>query len=106
MPPPYIEQDCTIHHEGRTYESGGAVITDDYAVGYLKLHQDRGRRGIVTTWHGQELGPARVTASWPILHTGLSDRMHQVEATINGITYTGRSQGDGMIWRGKRKKRG
>lgn len=23
----YIEQDCTIEHEGRKFESGGAVVT-------------------------------------------------------------------------------
>ena len=28
---------------------------------------------------------------------------YQGEATINGVRYTGRTMGTGMIWRGKRK---
>jgi len=34
----------------------------------------------------------------------ISDRMFQVEAIVNGVTYTGRSAGVGMSYRGKRKK--
>ena len=29
--------------------------------------------------------------------------MHQIEAVIDGVTYTGRGFRVGMIWRGKRK---
>lgn len=29
--------------------------------------------------------------------------MYQIEATVDGITYTGRGAGVGMIYKGKRK---
>lgn len=31
----FIETDCTITHEGRTFEADGAVVTTDCAVGGL-----------------------------------------------------------------------
>jgi hypothetical protein len=30
--------------------------------------------------------------------------MYQIEATIDGVGYTGRGGGDGMIWKGRRKR--
>jgi len=29
--------------------------------------------------------------------------MHQIEAIVNSVTYTGRGFGEGMVYRGKRK---
>ena len=29
-----IETDYTVTYEGKTFEAGGAVITDDYIIGY------------------------------------------------------------------------
>lgn len=62
------------------------------------LHRD----GILTDWHGNKLGTYKVTASWRI-HSWMSTHMYQVEARVDGITYTGRSLGVGMIYKGKRK---
>ncbi len=97
----YVEQDCTFTHEGRTFESGGAVVTPDYAVGYVKGHEGSiSKLGTITDWHGNELG--RITWCSATWNAGDGVRMHQVEATINGVRYTGRTQGNGMTWKGKR----
>ena len=97
---PFCEIGCIIEHEGRTFESGGAYLTQDYAVGYLSSDCKS-----ITTWKGDPLGQCRVTSSWDRTpRSYLYSRQFQVEATINGIKYTGRSAGAGMLWRGKRKR--
>lgn len=103
----YVEQDCTITHNGKTYESGGAVITPDYAIGYFGSERTgelvRDRRYFVTDWHGKELGSARITARWRMPYNCMvTSHYLQVEATINGVKYTGRTAGESMIWKGKR----
>ncbi len=95
---PYIERDCTFTHAGRTVESGGAVVTPDYAIGYYDA-----KRNAITNWHGEILGTATVVASWPTPRSYMSGTMCQIEATIDGVTYTGRGAGNNMLWRGKRK---
>lgn len=92
----FIEQDCRFEHAGRTFESGGAVVTPDYAVAYP------GKDGKLTDWHGHELGTWRAVASWRV-NSYVGSRMYQIEATIAGVTYTGRGFGEGMLWRGHRK---
>ena len=100
---PYVEQDCTFTHEGRAFTSGGAVVTPDRAIGYLGERQPDGSRSM-NDWHGNILGSARVVGSWRLpRNCWISDRMYQIEATINGVVYTGRGCGSGMIWRGRRK---
>ncbi len=97
----YIETDCKFEHQGKTFEAGGAVVNEQYAIGYFKC-QAMSTPDMITDWHGKQLSSkARVTASWPIFSC-LSHDMYQIEATIDGIAYTGRTLGDGMIWRGKR----
>jgi len=57
MNTPYVEQDCTIEFQGRKFESGGAFVSPDYAIGYLKFdHEYLYATGEVTTWHGEHLG--------------------------------------------------
>jgi hypothetical protein len=96
----YVEQDCTFTSADGQHSAtaGGAFIGDGYAIGYLSDDKKR-----ITTWHGDDLGPARITATWRMPHSYISDRQYQVEAIINGVRYTGRTMGTGMIWRGKRK---
>jgi len=96
MQTPYIETDCTIEHNGNTFESGGAIVTNTHITAYL------GKDGILTDWHGNTLGTYRITSTWPI-NSFLSSTMSQVEATVNGVKYTGRSMGVGMVYNGKRK---
>ena len=95
---PYIESDCTITYDGCTFESGGAAIFGDRAIAYLSTDMRR-----VTTWRGADIGPARVVSSWPMPRSWISSRQYQVEATINGRVYTGRTMGGGMLWCGKLK---
>jgi hypothetical protein len=97
----FVETDCTVTHEGKTFEAGGSVITPDFVIGYFSFNFGD---HVIKTWHGEIIGKARITSRWRLTGyaTWASD-MYQVEATINGIKYTGRTQGDGMIWKGKRK---
>ena len=96
----FVERDCAFEFEGKTFEAGGAVVTAQHAIGYLS---DDMRE--IRTWHGDRLGVARVVRSWPMRHSWVSSRQYQVEATINGRTYTGRTMGAGMLWRGRPKAR-
>jgi hypothetical protein len=92
----YIERDCVIEHDGRRFESGGASVSRAFLIAYL------GKNGVLSDWHGRRLGTYRITSTWRI-HSWVSRTMHQVEAAVAGVTYTGRSCGVGMIYRGRRK---
>ena len=97
---PYVEQDCTFHFQGKDFTSGGAFVSPDYIIAYPA------KDGILNDWHGKPLGTWRAISSWKLpLTAWVSDRMYQIEATVNGVKYTGRGCGIGMIYRGKRKAR-
>lgn len=92
----YVERDCTFTFEGRTFESGGAIVTDDAIVAYPR------ENGVLGDWHGNPIGTWKVTSSWPV-RSYIGSRMYQIRATLDdGRTYTGRGFGEGMIYRGKR----
>ena len=97
-----------IVHEGREFASGGAFVSPSHAVGYPDFPRfaDRvqeSRTGRMKAWDGTDLGSCRIVASWPV-RSWVGSRMYQIEATIDGRTYTGRGFGSGMLWRGKAKK--
>ena len=92
----YVETDCTIEHEGRTFEAGGAIVTPDRILAYP------GEGGVLTDWHGRQLGTWREVARWRV-HSWIGSHMCQIEARVDGVTYTGRGFGVGCIYRGKRK---
>ena len=93
----YVETKCVFTHEGRSYESGGAIVTPDRIIAYLcKDHQ-------LNDWHGNKLGTYRITSTWKTPRSYVSDVMHQVYAKVDGVTYTGRSAGEGMIFTGRRR---
>lgn len=94
----YVERDCTFTHEGRTVESGGAVVTDKFIVAYL------GKDGILTNWHGKQLGTYRILSSWNI-RSYISNTMSSVECFVDGVRYVGRSAGLNMSIRAKRSPR-
>lgn len=107
----YVEQDCTITHEGRTFESGGAVVTPEFAIGYVgpllnvnasgtAMYVTDGTRSL-TDWHGKAIGTCYIQQSWPV-RSYIGSRMCQIVAFIDGIKYTGRGFGESMIWKGKR----
>ena len=102
----YLEKDCIFTHEGKSFKSGGAFVSPGYAIGYPKFDQDQaGAVGVMNDWHGNKLGTARIVSCWETTpRRYISPRMYQIEATIDGVTYTGRGGGSGMIWRGKAKR--
>lgn len=93
----YVERNCVVEHEGHRFEAGGAFVSPTHIIAYLS------REGVLTDWHGRRLGTYRITSTWPI-HSWISRTMHQVEAVVSGVTYTGRSCGVGMVYRGRRKR--
>ena len=96
----YVEQDCTITHDGKSFTSGGAVVSPERIVAYL------GKDNVLTDWHGNPIGTYRIVSTWKLPYWYyISTTMHQVEATVDNILYTGRSCGIGMLYRGKRKSR-
>ena len=101
----YVEKDCTFEFEGGKFESGGAVVTPDYCIGYIGDRREAGGPRELLDWHGNVLGTCSITSTWKTPHSYVSSRMHQVYATVNGVTYTGRSAGAGMVFKGKRAKR-
>lgn len=92
----YIEHDCVIEHDGQRFESGGAFVSPAFLIAYL------GKNGVLSDWHGRRLGTYRITSTWRMA-SWISRTMHQVEAAVAGVRYTGRSCGVGMIYRGRRK---
>lgn len=95
---PFVETDCTIIHDGQGFTSGGAIVTDGRIIAYLA------NDGKLTDWHGNAIGTYRIKSSWRIWSC-LSDRMFQIQATVNGVKYNGRSLGVGMSFAGKRARR-
>lgn len=91
----YVEQNCTITHEGRSFTSGGAIVTDTHITAYLA------KDGVLTDWHGNRIGSYRITSSWATPRSFVSSRMYQVRAFIGGRAYTGRSAGVGVVFNGK-----
>jgi hypothetical protein len=106
-----IEQDCVIEHEGCKFEAGGAVVTPDRITAYVGKDRRDGMgcdRAVgsgrdLTDWHGNVIGTIRLTKSWRI-RSFLGSHMYQAYATVDGVTYTGRTLGEGMSFSGKRCK--
>lgn len=102
---PYIEKNCAWEHEGKRFEAGGAVVTDDHIVAYVgdpisPVGFDYSRRHNLTDWHGKRIGSCRMDREWLVKGT----RIYQITAWVQGVVYTGRGQGQGMVFKGKRKK--
>ncbi len=102
-----VETDCTFTYEGRKFTCGGAVVTPDRIVAYPGK-PDRGLftstpGGPLNDWHGREIGRYRIVSSWRV-NSYVGSHMNQIEATVDGVTYTGRGFGEGMIYQGKRKR--
>lgn len=99
MSEPYIEQDCTVEHEGKKFTSGGAVVTDSYLIAYPA------KDGVLNDWHGKKLGTWRVISSRPAIffghHSWQGSRYYHMRATVNGKHYSLRGFGEGMVAKGK-----
>lgn len=94
----YVEQDCSIEHDGRTFVAGGAVVTEQWLITYPAAN------GILKDWHGHPLGTWRVLSSWRV-RSYIGDQMHSIECRVNGVRYVGRGFGEGMSLRAKRSTR-
>lgn len=94
----YIEQDCTFEAQGRKFTSGGAIVSPNYIIAYPR------ENGVLGNWHGEPIGTWRAVSTWKTPRSYMSSTMSQIEATVNGIRYTGRGAGEGMIFKGKAKK--
>ena len=88
----------TIELEGREFSALGSVVCPDYLAAYLSKDNE------LTTWEGEVIGTWRKVASWRIPNGVWSNEMWQVEAIVEGRVFTGRSMGEGMLYRGKPKK--
>lgn len=89
----WVEPDCSFEFQGREFESGGAVVTSDRIVAYP------GEGFVLGYWHGNRIGTWHTVATWKTRY----GTMNQIEAYVNGIWYTGRGAGRGMVYFGKRK---
>lgn len=90
----FIEKDCTFELEGRTFESGGAVVTENYVIGYMSSDMKR-----IQTWRREHITDnVKITSSWRV-RSFISDKQYQIRALINGRWFTGRTAGGGMIIR-------
>jgi hypothetical protein len=90
----FIEQDCTVTHEGRDFTAGGAWLadcTDGYRRGVVYVN-DAGcdpycqAEVAVTDWHGNVLARGVVGARYRGNHC----RMRCLTFTHNGVVFTGR----------------
>lgn len=105
----YVETDCTIEHDGRKFEAGGAVVTPHRIVAYIGkdrrdgmgIDREVGSGRDLTDWHGNVIGTVRLTSSWRV-NSFLGPRMYQAYAKVDGVWYTGRTFGEGMSFAGKR----
>lgn len=96
---PYIEADCTITHEGRSFTAGGAVVTDSRIVAYPA------EGGRLNDWHGNQIGTYRTISSRPAVFFGhrswIGERYYYMRANVGGRIYSLRGFGPGMSATGK-----
>ena len=94
----YIEQNCTFEHNEHKFTSGGAIVTPEFITAYPK------ENGILGDWHGKPIGTWRAVSTWKTPLSYLCSTISQIEAVVDGIKYTGRGAGVGMIYKGKVKR--
>lgn len=98
----YIETDCIIEHNGKKFESGGAVVAGNYLIAYPADN------GELKDWHGKVIGTYHITSSRPAVFFGrrswVGDRYYFMRAVVDGRQYSIRGFGKGMIAKGKAVK--
>lgn len=98
----YIEQDCTFTHEGKSFESGGALVTPDRIVAYP------GKDGRLNDWHGKQIGTYLFMSSRKAVFFGRpswqGSRYYYMRATVHGKAYSLRGFGVGMVATGRKLK--
>ncbi len=91
METPFVERDCTIEYNGKKFESGSAVVTENYIVAYVSNDFRH-----IQTWHGDNIGDILWKTSWRTPRSWMSSRQYQVTARVNRKLFTGRTNGEGM----------
>jgi hypothetical protein len=79
---------------GAKYRSSGAP---DFIIAYPCAN------GVLGDFHGNPIGTWRAVSTWRTPRSFYSGTMSQIEAVVNGVRYTGRGAGEGMVYKGKRK---
>lgn len=105
MPEPvFVEPDIAVEVEGRSFSAGGAMVTAELAMGYPSFPNGEynGAMGEMKDGRGNVIGSCKITSRWKTPQSHISTHQFQIEAAINGVRYTGRGGGSGMLWRGKR----
>ncbi len=99
----YLEIGCAVEHQGRTHVACGAMVSPDRLVAYVGANVDDrlNVRHPLTTWRGERIGDITFTSSWRI-RSAMGSRMFQARATVDGVTYVGRTLGAGMAFSGRR----
>lgn len=59
--------------------------------------------GILGDFQSNPIGTWRSVSAWRV-NSWIGTHMHQIEAVIDGVTYTGRGFGEGMALTGKPKR--
>lgn len=94
MQTPFVEENCTIEHEGKKFEAGGSWIcdcSDGHRRGVVYAKPNKGSEGgysigTVTTWHGEFIAIARFGK----VYQGAFCKMRTVRFEIGGVKYSGR----------------
>jgi hypothetical protein len=84
--PNFVEENCTITHEGKEFISGGAWIadcTDGYRRGVVYASPTK---KCVTDWHGNKIADA---VFGPI-YQGNYCKMQSVSFIVDGVKFSGR----------------
>jgi hypothetical protein len=110
----FIETDCTVSHEGRTFTARGAYVTESSAIVYVGKPWDspisaQRWQGPVTDWHGKVIGAYREVSRWRVPNGWVSGWVHAYRVNITdesgAATYWyGRGSGEGMMLRLRRFK--
>jgi len=98
----FVEQNCTIEFQGRSFTAGGAAVSDTHCIAYPA------KGGELHDWHGNVIGTYRVLSSRRAVFFGhrswQGERYYFMRATVNGRQYSLRGFGVGMVAMGRALK--
>ncbi len=83
----FLDQNCTLTHEGRTFESGGAFLGTNPKTGRMGgvLYASE-KTGEVTNWHGDIRIPAYYGCTW---RSNMGDTRQMVYLAWEGKNFAG-----------------
>jgi hypothetical protein len=102
MNTPWVEQNCIIEYNEQQFESGGAVVTDDYLIAYPA------ENGILTDWHGNKIGTWYVISWRDAVFFGYpstwGSKYYYMRGIVNNRHYSLRGFGVNMVASGRALK--